>query len=76
VLLRPSRPSYRCTGRHRRAPSPGTAITTRHRAITAADLAALAAVGPADQGPDAACVRARSVAERMAAWLVSCRLEQ
>lgn len=54
----------------------GSAVVTRHRTSDAADLAALAAAGQADQGTSAACEQARSVVEKMAARLVSCRFEQ
>ena len=53
----------------------GAAVVTRHRATDAADLGALAAAGLADRGVDAACERAREVTARMAARLVSCRLD-
>ncbi|TNC21065.1 Rv3654c family TadE-like protein [Amycolatopsis alkalitolerans] len=54
----------------------GSVIETRHRATSAADLAALAAAGRAGAGPVAACERARSVAVRMAVRLVGCRFER
>ncbi|WP_236796294.1 Rv3654c family TadE-like protein [Amycolatopsis sp. GM8] len=54
----------------------GSAVVTRHRATDAADLAALAAAGQAEQGTSAACAQARSVAERMSVRLVGCRFEQ
>jgi secretion/DNA translocation related TadE-like protein len=50
------------------------ATTTRHRAESAADLAALAAAGVALDGERSACGRARWVAERMRVELSSCRL--
>lgn len=54
----------------------GSVIATRHRATDAADLAALAAAGEADRGTGAACEKARSVVEKMAIRLVSCRFEE
>lgn len=51
----------------------GAAITTRHHAEAAADLAALAAAAHATDGPAAACERARQVATRMATTLLTCR---
>jgi secretion/DNA translocation related TadE-like protein len=50
------------------------ATTTRHRAESAADLAALAAAVLAPDGERSACGRARWVAERMRVELRSCRL--
>ncbi|MTD59645.1 Rv3654c family TadE-like protein [Amycolatopsis pithecellobii] len=54
----------------------GSAVVTRHRATDAADLAALAAAGRAQEGTSAACAQARSVVKQMAARLVSCRFEE
>jgi secretion/DNA translocation related TadE-like protein len=54
----------------------GAAAGVRHRAESAADLAALAAAGDLRFGVDAACARARQVAERMKVGLVSCRVAQ
>lgn len=51
-----------------------TATVTRHRATSAADLAALAAAAHAESGEPAACARARWVIDRMHAGLVRCRL--
>ncbi|UQS27665.1 flp pilus-assembly TadE/G-like family protein [Amycolatopsis thermalba] len=53
----------------------GSAAIARHRAGGAADLAALAAAGQVGHGTDLACGRARWVAERMGARVVSCRFE-
>jgi len=53
----------------------GAVVVSRQRASDAADLAALAAAGSADQGVDAACERARAITARMAVGLVSCRLD-
>ncbi|GAB3006160.1 flp pilus-assembly TadE/G-like family protein [Amycolatopsis acidiphila] len=53
----------------------GSVIVTRHRAADAADLAALAAAGRADEGIESACARARAVVDEMSVRLVSCRFE-
>lgn len=53
----------------------GSAVTTRHRAASAADLAALAAASTAASGAGPACGRARWVVERMGAHLAECRLD-
>lgn len=53
----------------------GAAAVTRHRAETAADLAALAAAGSAPLGADGACQRAQVIAEQNGARLYSCSLE-
>ncbi len=50
------------------------AVVTRHRAASAADLAALAAAGKVVDGERRACGRARRVAEEMSVVLRSCRL--
>jgi secretion/DNA translocation related TadE-like protein len=52
----------------------GSAVVTRHRAQSAADLAALAAASTAAAGEQEACAEARWVAEQMDAGLRSCRL--
>lgn len=52
----------------------GAAAVTRHRAESAADLAALAAAAHALSGEQPACARARWVAQRMRAELTACRL--
>jgi secretion/DNA translocation related TadE-like protein len=52
------------------------ATATRHRAESAADLAALAAAGHAVAGPLAACERARQIAVRMSATLLTCRWDR
>ncbi len=54
----------------------GSAITTRHRTETAADLAALAAAAHAMDGPVTACEQARRVTTRMAMTLLTCRWEK
>jgi secretion/DNA translocation related TadE-like protein len=51
-----------------------SAVVTRHRAESAADLAALAAAGAAVAGEDRACAEARCVTARMDVDLRSCRL--
>lgn len=52
----------------------GAAAVARHRATSAADLAALAAAAYAGDGPAEACERARLVTGRMGAQLKSCEL--
>lgn len=54
----------------------GSVVVTRHRAADAADLAALAAAGRAQEGPSAACAQAGLVAERMSVRLAGCRFDQ
>lgn len=54
----------------------GGAVVARHRAETAADLAALAAASHAADGPDRACDRARWVTDRMGVTLLSCRWQR
>jgi secretion/DNA translocation related TadE-like protein len=53
----------------------GAAVTARHRAAAAADLAALAAAGHAVLGAAAACDRAERVATGSGARLVRCGLD-
>nr|WP_273736468.1 Rv3654c family TadE-like protein [Mycolicibacterium septicum] len=53
----------------------GAAVTARHRAQAAADLAALGAAGAVVSGPDAACRQATHVAARMRAVLADCRID-
>lgn len=50
----------------------GSAAVARHRAQSAADLAALAAAGRLTEGRDAACSHAVALAQRMHATLVEC----
>jgi secretion/DNA translocation related TadE-like protein len=50
----------------------GAAVATRHRAANAADLAALAGAAESVRGREPACARAREVAERNGAAVVSC----
>ncbi|MFB9427925.1 Rv3654c family TadE-like protein [Streptoalloteichus tenebrarius] len=52
------------------------ATITRRRAESAADLAALAAAAHALSGPEAACDRARWIAESMRTQVTNCRFEQ
>lgn len=52
----------------------GSAALTRHRAVGAADMAALAAAAYARAGPQVACDKADLVAARMRVRVVSCRL--
>lgn len=54
----------------------GAAAVVRHRAESAADLAALAAAGDVRLGAEAACARARWVADGMKVGLSGCRVEQ
>jgi secretion/DNA translocation related TadE-like protein len=53
----------------------GAATATRHRAASAADLAALAAAGHVVAGERAACTKARWVTDRMRVELHSCRVD-
>ncbi|MGQ0841582.1 Rv3654c family TadE-like protein [Actinokineospora sp.] len=52
----------------------GAAVVTRHRAESAADLAALSAATQALSGDRFACDKARWVADRMRVDLVDCHL--
>ncbi|MET8852433.1 Rv3654c family TadE-like protein [Amycolatopsis sp. NPDC004625] len=52
------------------------AVTARHRAESAADLAALAAASHAAEGPTEACERARWVTTRMGVTLLTCRWQR
>ena len=53
----------------------GAAVTARHRAQAAADLAALGAAGDVASGPDAACRQATQIAARMRSDLTDCRID-
>jgi secretion/DNA translocation related TadE-like protein len=53
----------------------GAATATRHRAASAADLAALAAAGYVSAGERTACAKARWVTDRMGVELHSCRVD-
>jgi secretion/DNA translocation related TadE-like protein len=52
----------------------GSAVVARHRAESAADLAALAAAARAVEGEERACAAARAVAVRAGADVLGCRL--
>lgn len=52
----------------------GMAVSGRHRAEAAADLAALAAASHVSDGEPAACAYAARIAEGMSTRLVECRL--
>lgn len=54
----------------------GDIVRTRHRAVAAADLAALAGAAYAQYGESAACDRARWVAAGMGVGVTSCRLSR
>ncbi len=53
----------------------GSAVSGRHRAQSAADLAALAAAGALDRGVPDACATADTIAERMGGAVTSCAVE-
>jgi secretion/DNA translocation related TadE-like protein len=53
----------------------GSAVVARHRAQTAADLAALAAAARLASGAEAACARASAVARAMRVDDVGCRVD-
>lgn len=53
----------------------GAATATRHRAASAADLAALAAAGHVVAGERVACGKARWVTDRMRVELRTCRVD-
>ena len=53
----------------------GSAVTARHRAAAAADLAALAAAGQSVLGQGTACERAGRVAAGSGGRIASCRLD-
>jgi secretion/DNA translocation related TadE-like protein len=53
----------------------GAGVVARHRAQSAADLAALAAAARAAEGEEAACGRADEIATVNRARLVACRLD-
>ncbi|WP_246585239.1 Rv3654c family TadE-like protein [[Mycobacterium] fortunisiensis] len=53
----------------------GAAVTARHRAQAAADLAALGAAGGLVSGPDAACAQAGRLAGLMRSELAVCRVD-
>ncbi|MBJ8346043.1 Rv3654c family TadE-like protein [Antrihabitans sp. YC2-6] len=53
----------------------GAVVSARHRAQSAADLAALAAAGALDRGSESACAAAQDVAGRMSVSVGSCAIE-
>jgi secretion/DNA translocation related TadE-like protein len=53
----------------------GVAVVARHRAQSAADLAALAAAGRLASGGAAACAAASAVAGAMRSTMTGCRVE-
>ncbi|AOW95102.1 pilus assembly protein TadE [Rhodococcus sp. WMMA185] len=53
----------------------GSAVSVRHRAQSAADLAALSAAVGLDRGTRAACAAADEVIERMRTAMVSCEVD-
>ncbi len=54
----------------------GSAVVARHRAQSAADLAALAAAARIPAGPVAACAEARTLGTAMRAEVRRCDIEQ
>jgi secretion/DNA translocation related TadE-like protein len=54
----------------------GSAVIARHRAQSAADLAALAAAGRLSEGADAACTYASAVARAVQADITRCVVEE
>jgi secretion/DNA translocation related TadE-like protein len=54
----------------------GSAVVARHRAQSAADLAALAAAARVPAGPASACRQAEAVAGAMHATLRGCDIDQ
>lgn len=53
----------------------GSAVVGRHRAQSAADLAALAAAGRRPAGAESTCALAELTVQQMAARLADCRLD-
>ncbi|MFI6432305.1 Rv3654c family TadE-like protein [Rhodococcus oryzae] len=53
----------------------GSAVSARHRAQSAADLAALAAAAALERGTEAACAAATTIAGRMRGTVRDCRIE-
>lgn len=53
----------------------GSVVAVRHRAQSAADLAALAVAGALDQGVESACGAAETLSRRMSVSVSSCRVE-
>lgn len=54
----------------------GAAVIARHRAQTAADLAALAAAGAIASGPGSACAQATLVAREMDTSVTDCAVDK
>nr|WP_230983403.1 Rv3654c family TadE-like protein [Mycolicibacterium senegalense] len=54
----------------------GAAVSARHRAQAAADLAAVGAAAAVVSGPDAACRQATEIAVRMRSVLGDCRIDE
>lgn len=54
----------------------GSVVATRHKAQSAADLAALAAAGALDRGNPSACAAAETIARRMAVDVDECVVEE
>ena len=54
----------------------GTAVSARHAAQSAADLAALAAAGALDRGTDSACAAAETIAARTRARVSECEVRE
>ena len=54
----------------------GSAVSARHNAQSAADLAALAAAAALDRGADAACSAATPIAERMRVRVQRCDTDE
>ncbi|OWL98914.1 hypothetical protein B7435_23620 [Mycolicibacterium peregrinum] len=53
----------------------GAAVTARHRAQAAADLAALGGAGAVVSGPVAACAQATQIAARLHSAVGACRID-
>ncbi|NMN96858.1 Rv3654c family TadE-like protein [Antrihabitans stalactiti] len=53
----------------------GSSVAARHRAQSAADLAALAAAGALDDGDESACSAAETIAHRMSVSVATCMVE-
>ncbi|MGV0815409.1 Rv3654c family TadE-like protein [Mycolicibacterium boenickei] len=53
----------------------GAAVTARHRAQSAADLAAVGAAGTVVSGPEAACLRATEIAAQMRSVVAGCHID-
>lgn len=53
----------------------GSLVAVRHRAQSAADLAALAVAGSIDEGAESACAAAEPIAARMSVAVRECRID-